>query len=138
MPESIEEQVLAANSAFYAAFARRDVAAMEALWARQAPVACVHPGWDALRGREAVMESWQAILASPRSPNVRFSNATAFVLGTAAFVVCTESFGEAELVATNVFVREDDAWRLAHHHAGPLAHPSDDEEDELPPSGMLN
>ena len=35
--------VLAANQAFYAAFARRDTAAMDDLWARETRVACLHP-----------------------------------------------------------------------------------------------
>jgi hypothetical protein len=26
----------------------------------------------------------------------------------------------AELCATNVFAREDGAWKLVHHHAGPV------------------
>ena len=44
--------LLFANEAFYAAFAGHDYAAMEALWARHAPVACIHPGWGVLEGRE--------------------------------------------------------------------------------------
>jgi hypothetical protein len=51
------DAVLAANLEFYRAFTTRDVDAMEALWARQAPVACVHPGWPPLADRKAVMES---------------------------------------------------------------------------------
>ena len=39
-----EHAVLAANAAFYRAFAERDVDAMDALWARSIPVACIHPG----------------------------------------------------------------------------------------------
>ncbi|MBV8937825.1 MAG: nuclear transport factor 2 family protein, partial [Alphaproteobacteria bacterium] len=53
-----QDAVLAANLEFYRAFAIRDLAAMDALWARQAPVACLHPGWSALKDREAIMESW--------------------------------------------------------------------------------
>jgi hypothetical protein len=41
--------VLDANSAFYRAFAARDVAAMEAVWSGERPVACIHPGWDGVR-----------------------------------------------------------------------------------------
>ena len=42
------DAVLAANLEFYRAFATRDLAVMEALWAKTAPVACIHPGWPAL------------------------------------------------------------------------------------------
>ena len=124
-----ELEVLEANSAFYRAFTARDAAAMEALWARSAPVACVHPGWDALRGRDAVMESWRSILGGD-APRVRCTRASAHVLGAAAFVVCHETMEGARLVATNVFVREDGAWRMVHHQAGGLAQPPLEEEPE--------
>ncbi len=124
-----ELDVLDANTRFYAAFAARDLAAMEALWAREAPVACVHPGWDALRGREEVMSSWRAIL-SGNPPRVACTAASAHVAGGAAFVVCQERLpGGPRLVATNFFVREGGAWRLCHHQAGPLHQ----ETGEAPP-----
>jgi hypothetical protein len=43
------------------------------------------------------------------------------MLGTAGFVVCHEVLPEGVLVATNVFVREDGAWKVVHHQAGPVA-----------------
>ena len=126
---SSDLDVLDANTAFYAAFAARDLDAMEALWARQAPVACVHPGWDALRGREEVMASWRAIF-SGNAPRIACTAASAHVAGGAAWVVCHETIpGGPRLVATNVFVREGDAWRLCHHQAGPL----NQEAGEAPP-----
>jgi len=130
-----ERAVLAANAAFYRAFSERDVAAMDALWAHSVPVACIHPGWQVLNGREAVMASWRGILAGV-PPTIRCSEEIARVAGSAAFVVCTESLDAGELVATNVFVQEAGDWKLAHHHAGPVASPDDD--DDKPPSGFLN
>ena len=124
-----ELEVLEANSAFYRAFAARDAAAMDALWARRAAVACVHPGWDALRGREEVMASWRSILGGD-APHIRCTRASAHVLGAAAFVICHETTEGARLVATNVFVREDGAWRMVHHQAGGLAQPPEDDEPE--------
>ena len=117
--ETIE--VLEANEAFYRAFAARDVPAMEALWAVHAPVACVHPGWDVLDGREEVLRSFRAILESPAAPDVRCTMAQAHLLGEAAFVTCHELVSGARLVATNTFVREGGAWRLVHHQASQLA-----------------
>ena len=61
-----QDAVLAANLEFYRAFAARDLTAMDALWARRAPVACLHPGWTALKDREAIIESWAGILVEPR------------------------------------------------------------------------
>jgi ketosteroid isomerase-like protein len=114
-------EVLEANEAFYRAFAARDVAAMDAAWARQAPVACIHPGWDALDGREEVVGSFRAILESGSAPRVRCTLAQAHLLGEVAFVTCHELVEGATLVATNLFVREEGAWRLCHHQASQLA-----------------
>lgn len=122
-------KVLAANEAFYAAFAARDVAAMEALWAQQAPVACIHPGWQPLHGREAVLASWRDIMSSPTSPPIRCAEPTAHVLGTMAMVICSERFPGAELVATNVFIQEGGEWKLVHHQAGGVARPSGSEDE---------
>ena len=114
-----ETDVLAANDAFYRAFATRDLAAMEALWAKARPVACIHPGWGPLVTREAVMESWQAILTGRNAPRIACRAAQAYMLGDTAFVTCFEAVGEAFLIATNIFAREDGQWRMVHHQAGP-------------------
>jgi ketosteroid isomerase-like protein len=118
---SREIEVLEANEGFYRAFAARDVEAMASLWAEAAPVACIHPGWDVLDGREEVLRSFRAILESPSAPDVRCTMAQVHLLGEAAFVTCHELVQGARLVATNTFVREGSAWRLVHHQASQLA-----------------
>ena len=65
--QDMESGILAVNDAFYSAFTTRDIDAMEKLWATSATVTCVHPGWNAARGREPVMISWQSILSTPQS-----------------------------------------------------------------------
>jgi ketosteroid isomerase-like protein len=119
---SVTTAILAANEAFYRAFTGGDAEGMSTLWAEHHPVACSHPGRAALHGREAVLASWAAILGAPEPTRVQITRAAATVLGdTAALVTCIEHIGEAELAASNVFVLERGAWRLVHHHAGPLA-----------------
>ena len=119
--DSPEEALLSANAAFYDAFNKRDIARMASLWAEDAPVACVHPGWPALIGREEVMKSWRGILMNPRAPRVRWADASAHLYGAAAFVVCTELVDDDALIATNFFCLEQGEWKLVHHHAGPTA-----------------
>lgn len=116
----MRDDVLAANRRFYAAFAAADYAAMDELWARAAVVTCVHPGWTPLVGRDVVMQSWAAILASATPGELAHGDAEAFAGADLAYVVCSETIGEAELIATNVFVREGEAWKLVHHQAGPV------------------
>jgi ketosteroid isomerase-like protein len=124
--------ILFANEAFYLAFQMKDMAAMEDLWARDASVACTHPGWPSLSGREQVMQSWAAILSNPDTGGIGMRGARAHRYGDAAFVTCYELIGESLLAATNVFVREGDGWKLVHHQAGPCNLPPDDlpEEEE--------
>jgi ketosteroid isomerase-like protein len=128
-------QVLFVNGAFYDAFRSCDLETMDALWAREAPVACIHPGWRALLGREEVMESWEGILTGGAAPEVHCRAAEAFVEGADAFVVCYEVIGTTVLVATNIFRKEAGAWRLVHHQAGPCDLTTaafDDEPEDSP------
>ncbi|HLI11890.1 MAG TPA: nuclear transport factor 2 family protein [Alphaproteobacteria bacterium] len=129
-----EEPVLAANEAFYRAFAVRDLAAMERVWASEVAVACVHPGWTPLLGRDAVMESWAGILGNPKAPAIRCLQAQATVYGDIALVLCYELVERGFLVATNLFVRENGAWKLFHHQAGPAAAEAPETTGELAPA----
>ncbi len=115
-----QDAVLRANLDFYQAFTTQNMAALERLWARHAPVTCTHPGWQALVGREAVIESWRNILANPEAPNVACHEDQAFVHGTVALVLCEEELSGGHLAAVNVFVKEEGQWRLVHHQASPL------------------
>jgi ketosteroid isomerase-like protein len=115
-----QDAVLAANLEFYRAFAARDLEAMEALWARRVPVACLHPGWTALHDRDAIIESWAGILSNPDAPRIACFDEHAFLYGDVALVLCEEELAGGTLAATNFFVREDGAWRIAHHHAGQI------------------
>ncbi len=120
---------LFANDAFYVAFAGRDLQAMDRAWAEEVPVACIHPGWNPLAGREAVMESWAAILGNEGSPPVQCRNAHVTLIGDVAVVVCHEAIDDTFLVATNIFVKEDGRWKMIHHQAGP-SQPPDEEGEE--------
>lgn len=134
-----DDAVLAANLEFYRAFATRDLGAMDALWARRAPVACVHPGWPALSDRDSVMESWQSILANPDAPQIACYDEEVLLWGDAALVLCEEELEGGALVASNFFVREDGIWKLAHHQASQLARRAPRRRpSQRPPRARLN
>jgi hypothetical protein len=114
---TVQDDVLAANFGFYRAFAAGDMTAMDALWSPRGDVTCIHPGWQALVERAAVMQSWQSVLASP--PAVRCLGARAFAENDRAYVICYETVGEGMLVATKIFSIEKCGWFLIHHQAGP-------------------
>ena len=113
--------VLTANREFYRAFRTRDLGAMDRLWAEAVGLVCVHPGWGALTDREEILESWRGILESRDAPPIRCQDESVRFVGDTAVVVCTEMIGESALVATNIFVREAGAWRIALHQATPTA-----------------
>jgi hypothetical protein len=124
------DAVLAVNAEFYGAFADRDYDAMEGIWSRRSPVACIHPGWPPITGREEVLVSWRQILGNAGAPKVECLSPEAFLCGDAVFVICYERIDEARLVATNIFVREGGIWRMVHHQAGPTSAEPDESSRE--------
>lgn len=124
-----DEAVLFANEAFYRAFADRDFEAMEKVWAHEVSVACIHPGWNALTGREEVMESWQSILDG-NAPAIRCINPLVIIHNDQAIVICYEDLGANYLVATNIFIRQGSVWKMIHHQAGPTAAEISEEDSD--------
>lgn len=127
-----EDAVRSANLEFYRAFNDRDVKAMDTLWAKNAPVACVHPGWTALAGRAQVIQSWRNILANPEAPHVMCHDDRATVYGDLAIVQCEEELDAGYLVATNMFIREAGAWKMIHHQASQIVMRGLDERRRRP------
>jgi hypothetical protein len=124
---------LRANAAFYAAFANGDLAAMDALWAKQSPVLCTHPGHHTLQGRIAVMKGWRDLFDGGPPP-IRCIDDSAVLIRGLAFVSCIEQVGESQLAVTNVWAWEDGAWCMVHHHAGAIA--PEGSQPPGPPSSM--
>jgi ketosteroid isomerase-like protein len=117
---SDEADILAANAAYYRAFAAADFAAMSRIWADD-NLSCIHPGWPALIGRPAILDSYRQIFSNPNQERIDPRNETVMVSGDEARVLCVEFVGGAGLAVTNLFKRVDGAWRVTHHQAGPIA-----------------
>lgn len=117
-PDNAHDAVLAANEAFYRAFAAGDFEAMEKLWSARDDASCVHPGWPPVMGRAKVMETWRGILGQPPKPPIQAVEPKVRLHGDSAFVVCWEAIGDTYLVASNFFVREGAGWRMVHHQSG--------------------
>ena len=60
-PHEDAEAVLDANIEFYRAFSNQDFAAMQKTWRASDELVCIHPGWDAIAGRAAILSSWKRI-----------------------------------------------------------------------------
>lgn len=118
-----ERAILAANAAYYHAFATGNLAEMGRIWAEDDGVTCIHPGWPALVGRQVVLESYRNILRNPDRERLEHRDETAIVSGDEGRVVCVEIVSGAgvALAATNWFRRVDREWRMIHHQASPIA-----------------
>jgi ketosteroid isomerase-like protein len=114
-----------ANSRFYGAFERLDLDAMDDVWAHTNQAQCIHPGWPLIVGWEDVRRSWATIFAN--TTEMRFTIGDARVAGgpELAWVTCTENIladvqgrvSVTSVLATNLFERTPEGWRLVHHHA---------------------
>ena len=114
-----------ANARFYRAFESLDLAEMDAVWANTERAQCVHPGWPLIAGWAAVRNSWETIFAN--TTEMRFTISDVQVTGgpDVAWVTCTENIlsqvrgrvSVTSLLATNIFARGPDGWRMVHHHA---------------------
>jgi uncharacterized protein (TIGR02246 family) len=114
-----------AESAFYRALEQNDLTAMMEVWADDEEIVCIHPGAPRLVGYDQVRESWARIFAAGQKLNVRLTN----VINIGSGMVAVHSLHEnlaapaertvGTAVATNVYVRSADGWRLVAHHASP-------------------
>jgi uncharacterized protein (TIGR02246 family) len=124
-----EQLVAAANDRFYHAFERLDLNEMGRVWADDGSIQCGHPGWSVLRGRGAVMESWRRIFENSPPVRIMVTDACIDVRDPVAWVTLHEHLNSsvdgqqvsATVLATNIFEKRSDGWRLVHHHGSPVA-----------------
>ena len=117
----------AAETAFYAAFEARSLDAMMAVWADDDSIACIHPLSAPLDGRAAVAAGWQSMFEA--AGQFRIQVEAAHELREAGQVVRIvreyliighETEPRPPILATNVYRKEMDGWRMVLHHASPL------------------
>ena len=130
------------NAEFYAAIEAGDVGRLDAVWDEADDVVCVHPGWPAVHGRSRVLRSWAVIMANTAYIQYFPTGSQVAVNGDVAVVACEHSvlarvsesdggLGEtARVVATNVFRRRPQGWRLWAHHTSPVMAATEDTDDE--------
>jgi ketosteroid isomerase-like protein len=95
---------------------------MARVWSER-DVTCVHPGWPPINGRAAVLASYRGIMSNPNQPPVTAHEEQVIVTGDVARLICVEAVAGAQLIATNLFMRDGEAWRLIHHQASLLSAP---------------
>jgi ketosteroid isomerase-like protein len=117
----------AAEAAFYAAFATRDLDAMMAVWASDDSVACIHPMAAPLDGRAAVAAGWHSMFEAAGQFQVRVELAHE-IRGTNQvvrivreyLVIGQETEPRPPILATNLYRKQGESWHMVLHHASPL------------------
>jgi ketosteroid isomerase-like protein len=110
----------------YEAMRRGDIDRLMGLWSDDDEICCIHPGGERLLGPAAIRASFEAMFGNgtidAQVHRVRrlqsHSSAVHSVLERVR-VMTPEGERFAWVVATNVYLKSSQGWRLVAHHASP-------------------
>lgn len=134
-PDDVEAQ-------FYEALQRGDVGMLMQAWADDDEIVCVHPGGGRVVGPAAIRASFEAIFGNGGVPAQPEQIHRLQSLGCAVHhlveritVETPEGRQHGWVMATNVYVKTAQGWRMAAHHASP-AGPEEPSEADTAPSTL--
>lgn len=118
-PDDIEGQL-------YEALQRGDIDKLMSLWSDDDEIACVHPGGPRLIGAAAIRASFEAIFANGAIMAIpeRVRRVVSHSCAVHSVLERVEVMGAdgpqvAWVIATNVYLKVAQGWRLVAHHASP-------------------
>jgi uncharacterized protein (TIGR02246 family) len=118
-PEDTEAQ-------FYEALQQADLERLMAVWADDDEVVCVHPGGPRVIGYAAIRASFEAIFANGAIPvepeqvhRLHWLGSAVHHLVQRVHVITEEGAQTACVLATNVYLKTAQGWRMVAHHASP-------------------
>jgi len=118
-PDDIEQQ-------FYEALQQADIERLMAVWSDDDEIACVHPGGPRVIGHTAIRASFDAMFgqgavdAQPeRVRRVQTHACAVHSVLERVRVMSQEGPRDAWVIATNVYVKGAQGWRMVAHHASP-------------------
>ncbi len=131
-PDDIEQ-------AFYEALHNADIQQLMSCWAEEDEIVCVHPGGPRLIGPGAIRAAFEAMFANgtiaARPEHIckveSLTSAMHNVIERVALLT-TDGTQEAVVVATNVYQRTAQGWRMVAHHASPGTAPTHAEAHQAP------
>lgn len=111
---------------FYEALQHADLERVMSVWSDDEDIACIHPGGPRLVGAQAIRSAFESLFANG-SVDARVSQVRRIVAGGFAVhhvleeirVNTPEGPQRAYVLATNIFVKTPQGWRLIAHHASP-------------------
>ena len=127
------------EAAFYEALQSADIELLMSCWADDDEIVCVHPGGPRVVGPGAIRATFEAIFANgrilARPEQVRRVNALASVVHNLLERVEVLTEGgpvQAYVLATNVYHKTAQGWRMVAHHASPGSAAQAQEINETP------
>lgn len=115
------------EAAFYEAMNVGDLEMLMTCWADEDEIACIHPGGTRLCGQGAIRAAFETLFAHGGAVRVRpeqirrvesLASAVHHVLERVE-VLGPEGAGSAYVIATNVYHKTPQGWRMVVHHASP-------------------
>ena len=118
-PDDVEAQ-------FYEALREADLDKLMAVWADDDEVFCVHPGGPRVVGPQAIRAAFEAVFASGRINAHPERVRRLHTLETAIHnlverieLLTDQGPRTGHVLATNVYLKTAQGWRLVAHHASP-------------------
>ena len=108
------------EAAFYEALNRADIDALMLLWADDQEIVCIHPCGPRQHGHAAIQASWESILERGglqiRPSQLHETHNLMCAVHTVVEGVTSSASEPAHLVATNVYIKTPQGWRIVLHH----------------------
>ncbi|MBX9832554.1 MAG: nuclear transport factor 2 family protein [Burkholderiaceae bacterium] len=112
------------ESAFYDALQRGDIELLMSCWAEEDDIVCVHPGGPRLLGAGAIRAAFEGMFANGtvRARPVQVHRVVALTSAVHSVaeeveVMLPDGLHQAVVLATNVYHKTPEGWRLVAHHA---------------------
>ncbi len=111
---------------FYESLQRADIERLMAVWSDDDEVVCVHPGGPRVVGHAAIRATFEAIFANGAIPvrpekikRIESAGCAVHNLQERVDIATNEGPQTAWVIATNVYIKTAQGWRLVAHHASP-------------------
>lgn len=128
------------EAAFYEALQSGDIEKLMACWGDDDDIVCVHPGGARLVGPAAIRATFDAMFSNGtiraqaiKVRKVETMSASVHSVLERIEVLTEEGPRHAYVIATNVYHKTAQGWRLVAHHASPGTPREMQEVSETPP-----
>ena len=128
------------ETAFYEALQSGDIEKLMACWADEDDIVCVHPGGGRVVGAAAIRATFDAMFSNgtiraqaEKVRKVEAMSASVHNVLERIEVLTEEGPRHAYVIATNVYHKTAQGWRMVAHHASPGTPREMQEVSETPP-----